>query len=59
VFTTLEEVKGLEEKRGERREKGVEHGGLEGRKNWKDRRIDESEFVEANPEVLIVGECCF
>lgn len=58
VFTTLEGVKGAEEKRGEGRERGVEHGGLEGRKNWKERRRDESEFVEANPEVLIVGECC-
>ncbi|KAK4245507.1 oxidoreductase-like protein [Corynascus novoguineensis] len=55
LFTTLEEVKGQEERRGERREKGVEHGEKEGRRNWAERRRDESQFVQSGPDVLVIG----
>ena len=34
LFTTLQELKGFEEKRGETRELGAEHGAIRGRRNW-------------------------
>ncbi|KAH6616020.1 oxidoreductase-like protein [Chaetomium sp. MPI-SDFR-AT-0129] len=55
LFTTLEGVAGEEERRGEKRVKGVEHGGKEGRKNWVERRVDEGEFTEEGPEVVVIG----
>ncbi|KAL2174088.1 oxidoreductase-like protein [Thermothelomyces heterothallicus CBS 202.75] len=55
LFTTLEEVKGSEERKGERRERGVQHGAIGGRRNWAERRRDESEFVGTDPVVLIIG----
>ncbi|KAK4155992.1 hypothetical protein C8A00DRAFT_13013 [Chaetomidium leptoderma] len=55
LFTTLEGVEGMGEKVGAGREIGVQHGGLEGRRNWRERRAAEREFVETEPEVLIVG----
>jgi hypothetical protein len=58
LFTTLEEVKGLEERTGPRRERGVQHGGMDGRRNWKERREAEVELREKEPEVLIIGEFC-
>ncbi|KAK4175200.1 putative monooxygenase [Triangularia setosa] len=53
VFTSLQELKGFEEKNKARRETGVQHGGLEGRKNWRERR--EEEVEKPGPEVLIIG----
>lgn len=58
LFTTLEQVKGAEERTGARRERGVLHGGVEGRRNWAERRRDESAFVGADPDVLIIGMSC-
>lgn len=56
LFTTLEELKGFEEPIGPRRPNGVDHGYHHGRKNWLDRRHDEENFVDTEPEVLIIGE---
>jgi hypothetical protein len=55
LFTTLEELKGFEERKGARREVGVQHGGLIGRRNWAERRRDEGEFEGTEPQVLIIG----
>lgn len=56
LFTTLEELKGFEEPIGPRRPNGVEHGFHHGRKNWLDRRRDEENFVDSDPDVLIIGK---
>jgi hypothetical protein len=54
-FTTLEELKGFEEPIGPRRANGVQHGFHRGRKNWTDRRNEEIQFVDREPDVLIIG----
>lgn len=56
LFTTLQELVGFEEPIGTRRLNGVNHGYHNGRKNWLDRRRDEESFVNAEPDVLIIGE---
>lgn len=58
LFTTLEGVKGWEEKVKGRREMGWGDGGLEGRRSWGERREAEMEFLGEveGPEVLVVGE---
>lgn len=56
LFTTLEALAGFEERRGPRREAGVLHGELAGRKTWVERRREEADFVHGGPEVLIIGE---
>ncbi|KAK4225226.1 hypothetical protein QBC38DRAFT_511223 [Podospora fimiseda] len=53
VFTCLEELKGFEERLRARREDGVQHGGVLGRKNWRERREEDVEGVK--PQVLVVG----
>lgn len=55
LFTTLEELAGLEESINERRPSGVEHGALLGRKNWKEMRVAEAEYEGREPAVLIIG----
>lgn len=55
MFTVLEELKGHEEPVGPRRPNGVEHGGKPGRKNWLERRESTADFVDSEPEVLIIG----
>ncbi|KAK4237127.1 hypothetical protein C8A03DRAFT_44984 [Achaetomium macrosporum] len=55
VFTTLEEISGFEERTGQRREVGVQHGATQDRRNWAERRMEEREFVGREPEVLIIG----
>ena len=57
LLTTLQELKGFEEKAGARREPGVEHGLVPGRRSWLERRREEvSELGFARqPYVLIVG----
>ncbi|KAI0177562.1 hypothetical protein BJ166DRAFT_26200 [Pestalotiopsis sp. NC0098] len=54
-FTTLNELTGFEEATGHNRPKGVQHGAMPSRKNWLDRRKDEMEFQDQDPEVLIIG----
>ncbi|KAK3689056.1 dimethylaniline monooxygenase (N-oxide forming) [Podospora appendiculata] len=55
IFTVLDEVNGHEEPLGPRRSKGVQHGGLPGRKNWLAKRQHETEFIDSEPAVLIIG----
>lgn len=54
-FTSLEELKGFEEPTGPRRPTGAQHGYHRDRKNWLDRRNEESSFVDRDPDVLIIG----
>jgi putative flavoprotein involved in K+ transport len=42
LFTTLQELKGFEEKRGRRRVKGTQHGAFKQRKSWLDYRQQEA-----------------
>lgn len=56
LFTTLAELKGFEEPIGPRRPAGVSHGYHKGRKNWLDRRREEENFTNSEPDVLILGE---
>ncbi len=58
-FTMTDELKGHEEPLGPNRANGVEHGALTGRKNWLDRRLEESSFEHSDPDVLIIGESRF
>ena len=57
LLTTMTELKGFEEKRGERRVKGAEHGVHPGRKTWLERRQEEQARLgfEDQPYVVIIG----
>jgi len=57
MLTTLQELKGFEEKRGPTREKGVEHGVKPGRLSWVERRAEEERRLgyEEQPFCVIVG----
>ena len=57
LLTTMKELIGHEEKSGERRAKGTEHGVVRGRKTWLDRRQEEEAElgITRQPYVLIVG----
>lgn len=57
LFTALEELEGFEESIGPRRPTGVAHGYHKGRKNWLDRKREEENFTNSEPDVLILGEC--
>ncbi|KAB5527989.1 dimethylaniline monooxygenase (N-oxide forming) [Coniochaeta sp. 2T2.1] len=54
-YTSLTALNGHEEPLGPRRAKGVNHGANPERKNWSDRRRDEVEFRDSEPDVLIIG----
>ncbi|KAF3356126.1 hypothetical protein VdG1_00241 [Verticillium dahliae VDG1] len=55
-YTVLQEIKGHEEAVNSRRDRGVEHGGKPGRKNWVERRQAEAELEpDIEPAVLILG----
>jgi putative flavoprotein involved in K+ transport len=57
LLTTMTELKGFEEKKGERRVKGAEHGVHPGRKTWAERRAEEQARLgyEDQPYVVIIG----
>ena len=57
LLTTMVELKGFEERKGERRIKGAEHGVHPGRKTWLERRQEEQARLgyQDQPYVLIVG----
>jgi putative flavoprotein involved in K+ transport len=57
LLTTLQELKGFEEKAGRARERGVEHGVHPDRLSWLERRALEKDLLgrERQPFVLIVG----
>ena len=57
LLTTLQELKGFEEKKGESRPKGVAHGAYKDRKSWLEARQDEERtlgFAE-QPYVVVIG----
>ncbi|KAI0396044.1 hypothetical protein F5Y17DRAFT_465373 [Xylariaceae sp. FL0594] len=55
LTTAMFELKGHESAIGPRRPIGVQHGAEAGRKNWLDRRHDEADFKNSQPDVLIIG----
>jgi putative flavoprotein involved in K+ transport len=57
LLTTLYELKGFEERSGERREKGAEHGAQRNRSSWLERKLtDEAELgYTRQPYCVIVG----
>lgn len=57
LLTTVYELKGFEEKKGSRRDKGVEHGVRQGRRSWLDRKRDEEAELgrTRQPYCLVVG----
>ena len=57
LFTALMELKGFEEKSGETRESGVQHGAIRNRVTWTDRRqANTAEFgYTRQPFVLVIG----
>jgi cation diffusion facilitator CzcD-associated flavoprotein CzcO len=55
LLTTLHELRGFEEKIGDRRPTGVEYSENFAGDNWADTRRKEQEFGDRDPEVLIVG----
>lgn len=56
MFTSLDELRGHEEKLGSNRDNGVQHGATKDRKNWAERRMEESNFEKTDPDVLIIGK---
>jgi putative flavoprotein involved in K+ transport len=57
LLTTMTELKGFEERKGDRRIKGAEHGANPERKTWLEKRDEEAKtlgFTE-QPEVVIIG----
>ncbi|MDJ0768315.1 MAG: NAD(P)-binding domain-containing protein [Ilumatobacter sp.] len=57
ILTTMDELKGHEEKTGEDRVRGVEHGVVPGRKTWLEQLDEERATLgyEQQPEVVIIG----
>ncbi len=57
LLTTITELKGLEEKRGPQRDKGVQHGAVEHRETWLERKAAEERELgyTRQPYVVIIG----
>ena len=57
LLTTMVELKGHEEQKGERRAKGVTHGAFEDRMTWLERREKEEKELgyKTQPYCLIIG----
>ena len=57
LLTTAQELKGFEEKTGERRDQGVVHGAIKDRETWAERRDREARELgyTEQPYVVIVG----
>ena len=57
ILTTLQELKGFEEKAGPRRAMGVQHGAAKERKTWLEARQDEEERLgyTEQPYCVIIG----
>jgi putative flavoprotein involved in K+ transport len=56
-LTTLQELKGFEEKKRENRPKGVEHGAFKDRKTWLESREEEAQTLgySRQPYVVVIG----
>jgi len=55
LSTSLEELKGFEEKVGTRRPSGEEYAHNFGGDNWLDERTKRQAYVDRDPTVLVVG----
>jgi putative flavoprotein involved in K+ transport len=55
VMLKLQELRGYEETTGHRRPYGVEHGATRASENWLDRRLRKEEFLDSDPNVLVIG----
>eukprot|EP00899_Mesostigma_viride_P011661 jgi/Mesvir1/20496/Mv12382-RA.1 len=59
MLTTMQELKGYEEKRGPTRPAGVVHGAIKGRRSWLELKAEEESKLghsdSSQPYVLIVG----
>ena len=57
LLTTLEELKGFEEKKGPKRDQGVAHGVFKNRKNWLERKMEEAAALgyTKQPYCVIIG----
>lgn len=55
LSTTLQEIRGHEERRGARRPKGQAYSRTFGGQNWLDQRNAEREYEDRQPEVVVVG----
>jgi len=57
LLTTMTELKGFEEAKGERRAKGTEHGVHTDRKSWAEQRDEEARTLgfTTQPHVVIIG----
>ena len=57
LLTTMQELKGYEERRGATRERGVEYGVHPGRKTWLEQRRQEEEELgfAVQPYIVIIG----
>ena len=57
LLTSMEELRGHEEKKGHRRAFGAEHGVHQGRSTWLERRLEEEETLgfSRQPYTVIVG----
>ncbi len=57
LLTTLQELKGFEEKKRDNRPKGVEHGAHKDRKSWLEARQDEERTLgfAKQPYVVVIG----
>lgn len=57
LLTSMEELKGFEEKKGRKRVFGAEHGIHRDRKSWLERKQDEERTlgIETQPYVVVIG----
>ncbi|MEL7150642.1 MAG: NAD(P)/FAD-dependent oxidoreductase, partial [Pseudomonadota bacterium] len=57
LLTTAQELKGFEEKKGDRRDQGVAHGAFKDRETWAERREREAKELgyADQPYVVIIG----
>jgi putative flavoprotein involved in K+ transport len=55
ISTTLQQLRGHEERRGSKRPKGTAYSRTFGGMNWLDQRIAEQEYDDRQPEVVVVG----
>ncbi|TVY54698.1 putative indole-3-pyruvate monooxygenase YUCCA3 [Lachnellula cervina] len=54
MYTALQELKGFEEGKGDKRPHGSKEFDVE-QGNWQERRDKEKEFVDSEPDVFVVG----
>ena len=57
LLTTLQELKGFEERSGARRVPGTQHGAVKGRRSWRDRKREEAAALGTTrqPYCVIIG----